>query len=316
MRADQQAGSGQEHRTVSRTIVINVAAELPKMVASAPNKAEIETKAASVVETILSGAHVERKDLGQGKQIRDFDVILPSGVCQHLEVTCATVESIERARAAHERHMPTAVVKAVPGLGYNWGLVASHRVRFGQTNRHTLAEPLRKVEEARLPRWFDTRHARALPDLADLGFLAAFRHAPCSPNMSEVVIGPPTDDSQWASSADDPGAHAIAAIENAAALPDNRAKLAGHDAERRHLFVWVADTHYLPWRDLFCGALPVRDPVLPEEINAVWIGADLPGATEVWTWTADDGWKAYLIGSAEIAQPDARDATGADSGTI
>jgi hypothetical protein len=128
------------------------------------------------------------------------------------------------------------------------------------------------------------------------GIHAAFRWGQRNQQaMGEVVIGPPNYAHQWVSSHDDPGANVLSEVEKAASQPDNRKKLRGHSATVRHIFVWVTDTNYLPWRDLSAGALPNRAPTLPQEITSVWVAAALPGGDTVWRWGADGGWTSRFI---------------------
>ena len=282
---------------MSRTIYIDVEAEGAKIGASAPKSADIEGRAAGLVARLTPGARTEPRDFGGGKQIRDFDVICGDGHPEPLEVTCATLDFMEQARAAHAKYLPQYVIRAVRGLGFEWSLIPSERVRFKMLTRDSIAPALRELEQADIRQWFKTRDARRFPLLAQMGFHAALRHSSVSSRgLSEIVVGAPTDASVWTSDSLDPGANVMAAIEAAAFQEDNRAKLRHAGLGDRHLFVWITDTNNLPWRNLYIDAIPLRPPALPEEVTIVWAASTMPaGRARVWRWRVDSQWTSVLV---------------------
>ena len=86
---------------MARTIVVNLAAEMPKSMAGVTRKADIERRAERLVLRLIDGSRCERRDNGKGEQIRDFDIVRRDGQKEPLEVTCATLPVYEQARAAH-----------------------------------------------------------------------------------------------------------------------------------------------------------------------------------------------------------------------
>jgi hypothetical protein len=107
-----------------------------------------------------------------------------------------------------------------------------------------------------------------------------------------VLVSAPDDDRMWSSDHSDPGRHVVAVIEEEVAKPDNRRKLIVSADTNSHLFIWVDEDNYLPWRDILDGHLPDRPPALPTEITTVWVATSVAGTVLYWFCRAGFGWRS------------------------
>ena len=81
-------------------------------------------------------------------------------------------------------------------------------------------------------------------------------------------------------------------VEAEARKDDNRRKLRRSGLDDRHLFVYVEQTHYLPWKALVSEQPPESAPALPDEITRVWAAtASYPGEFVVWSAERGQRWE-------------------------
>jgi hypothetical protein len=106
-------------------------------------KEDIEARAGAVAASILS-ARAERRDFGGGQQIRDFDLVLPDGKREPLEITRhidqPALETWERTRG----------INPAPSLSRYWTLDIPHKAvgASGIERPFDVREFLKEVEPA------------------------------------------------------------------------------------------------------------------------------------------------------------------------
>jgi hypothetical protein len=232
-------------------------------------------------------------DDGSKPGLRDFDLVFADGHAEPLEVTSATVPSLRAARAAYERYNP--MVLQVGGLTRAWHVFSTIATDFKRLDSRSLAPLLQAIEGAGLDRVhfpMDFHHAPTIhPLAAQLGVDAAFAMTGVA---GRVLVSGPDDDRVWSSDHNNPGRHVLAAIEENATKKDNRQKLSARVGVDSHLFIWIDEENYPPWRDLLDGSVPNRAPTLPSEITTVWVATRIAGSLVYWVYALSSGWRTGI----------------------
>ena len=85
------------------------------------------------------------------------------------------------------------------------------------------------------------------------------------------------------------------ALESAASQPDNVRKLSIGQARDRHMFVYIDEDNYLPWKDLEYGQLPRHAPHLGAPITSGWLATTYADRVLCWLYTSHEGWAPYMF---------------------
>lgn len=250
-----------------------------------------EDRAVAILKALRPRAQVVATDVGRGGH--DLEIRYGDGRCEAVEVTEATKRALRTAKAAHSKWLPEAAIPG-PQLTHDWHLYATERAIF-KTLDVEVPPLLQKVEQIGLLKFFyatDALHHSAVADLWTLGIDAGFRWNP-KPHP-RIVISPPGDRTIWKEPVGDPGRYLIERVELEAAKPDNSEKLRFSGCEKGHLFLWVDERLYTPWRDMAIGRIPERLPSLPEGIDLVWTATCTPGGhLRVWSVEPPHGWQSW-----------------------
>lgn len=249
-----------------------------------------ERAAAKLIRSNVGAVKAVLTDDGSTPGVHDFDLVFKDAHREPLEITSSVLPMLKSAQAAHEKYKKLIVT--VPGLAGAWHVFSSQSTQFKDLDAKALLPFLRGLESAGLTKIhypMDHHQAPALHIFArQLGIEAAFAMGGLA---GKVLVSMPEDHRVWSSDHSDPGRHVLADIEKIAALRDNRRKLSGFP--KSHLFVWIDENNYLPWRDIFSGEIPSRKPNLPPEISDVWVATRLPGSVSGWHFSQQDGWRAF-----------------------
>jgi hypothetical protein len=238
-------------------------------------KDEIEEIAAAVVVRETRADRFERRDFrGGGFQIRDFVVVHCDGRTEPMEVTSHVDEEWMGFWATVNKHP----WNDPEGLERCWIARLDQSVRL-KTSRDQIIAFLSVLESAgetvmngrHDPRFWNPRDSSP-PALAIRGLVSlGVEHA-------SSVVYPDDVPERFVTIASGEGGVVdpemlVGIAERCAALEDNRAKLRGFDdAEYRHLAVMVPASAFEGWRALQPDMdPPVAAPVLPDEINSVWL---------------------------------------------
>ncbi|HZP14949.1 MAG TPA: hypothetical protein VFA96_03930 [Nocardioides sp.] len=265
-----------------------------------------EADAAALLAAYLDGV-VHRRDPGGGAEQRhDFDLQLRDGRTIAIEVTRHTVAEYLRTLAAVD-----ARDWYFPSLSNNWVVDMSgpYNVR---ALHNQIAQPLTALEAAGFEQLLlrqalfdatladdelddDERSARA--KLAAAGAWGAAESLYNMGVRSVCRIGAADESGGLIIPSDAPRAGATGAsvvvdlVEYHAALADNAAKLArAAQADERHLFVWVESSQDQAVAAFGFPLLPERPPLLPDDIDAVWVVTAFDQA-HIWQYHRDDGWR-------------------------
>lgn len=259
----------------------------------------MEARAAAAAAYVLGG-HAIPRDIG-GARIRDFDLLLPGGAIEPLEITLAADEVTRRTWARIDQ-----LDRAARTLTRAWTLAVPTRVidaagsvsAFAARDFLASAEPLlHELEQAGITefdtaRWLSAAHP-AVASLVSLG---------CDLGMSgELALGEvgriylSSSSGGWVA----PDAVA-AAVEAEANKPDNIQKLqASADASRRHLFVVIDGSSSGAFPAASHGSLG-RTPVLPDPITTSWVGA----SENLHVTTPPGDWETHEIPEEVFADPE------------
>jgi hypothetical protein len=232
----------------------------------------LEALAAFVVTPIVGASKVEMRDVGQGVQIHDFDVVDGAGLTRPFEVTMATDRTqVESLAATAQRRT------ALSAMAGDWTLYVqlSPTARISEIAK-ALPALLGDLHSAGTHS-FNTESQDAASTalgqrFAALGMSSA--QGLYSPGAGGVLMGQPAV--HYA------GPDAVtAAAETAAHQPDNLAKLAA--AGGGELFVWIEATHpgHLAFWDP-SGSAGAPAPSLSAEVRGVWAG-------QLFSWTDGAG---------------------------
>lgn len=254
--------------------------------------------AEGIVGVVRPGSRLEQRDFNQGIQIRDYDLVDPSGNNEPFEVTRVLLPELEAAIGAHEKH--AGFSRQVSGLSRSWHLMSTHRADFRLWTDQVLAAFLADLEHNGVDKFFEHQLVRGTlinQTAAQLGIAAAFG---AQGTAGHLLLSPPGDYRGWTSNHADPGAHAVAALEAASARPDNIRKLSVGSAPERHLFIYIFENDYLPWKDLDYGSLPIRAPQLTAPITTGWLVTTFAKSVLCWVFDPIGGWRSYLFDRAQV----------------
>jgi hypothetical protein len=253
-----------------------------------------EEVAALVIEACLPYTHARLHDLGCGGH--DFDLVrfgesIPYAA---LEVTTATAPTLRAAKAAHARHVSSRLSSNT--LTRTWLLYSSTSSKFGKWDHKRLRLLLAELERDGTERFAagmgspSTSSARILGD--EFGIIFAVAHATARP---KIIVSPPGDDSCWVSSDPTPGLYVVEAVNREAQKPDNVMKLERSGVNENHLFVWISEDNYLPWKDLDYGQFPAARLQLPNVISTAWAATEVAnGIVVAWQYGRKSGWRESL----------------------
>ncbi len=89
------------------------------------------------------------------------------------------------------------------------------------------------------------------------------------------------------------------------AIQNNIEKLRRAAVDERHLFVWVDSTDSICFAPLTFGTLPTTQPTMAEDLDKVWVAAELPGPTVptsvLWAVTASGPWASENIRYQDVS---------------
>jgi hypothetical protein len=249
-----------------------------------------EKSAAELVRASVGAVKAVLTDDGSTPGAHDFELIFKDTHREPLEITSSALPKLKAAQAAHEKYKKVVVM--VPGLAGAWHVFSSQSTQFKDLDATALFPFLHGLEAVHLTKIhypIDHHRAPALHILArQLGLEAAFA---MDGSAGKVLVSMPEDHRVWSSDNSDPGRHVLDEVQKIAELPDNRRKLSGF--LKSHLFIWIDEDNYLPWRDIFSGEIPTREPRLPVEITDVWVATRVPGAVSGWHYSRQVGWRAF-----------------------
>lgn len=232
----------------------------------------LEALAAFVAGAIVRASKVEMRDVGQGVQIHDLDVVDSTGLTRPFEVTMATDRTqVESLAATAQRR------DALSALAGDWTLYVqlSPTARISEIAKGlpTVLADLQSAGTTSFNTESQGAQSTALGQrFAALGITSA--QGIYSPGSGGVLMGQPAVHYT--------GPDAVtAAAETVAHEPDNLAKLAA--AGGGELFVWIDATHpgHLAFWDP-SGSASAPAPALPPEVQAAWAG-------QLFSWTDSAG---------------------------
>ncbi len=228
-----------------------------------------EAEAKVVLQRLLGGVVVDR-DVPGAQGVRDFDLVDAGGQVTHaIEVTSVQLGSARATRAALERLNTRDL-----GLTASWHLYVHEEA------------PIRPIER-NAPTHLNLLDANGLTDFSDLD-------PPGDPQLARAVNalaamhvprGFRLDETPFRLSAGGFGSGSLdpmnltRAVEASAAETDNRRKLAAApNGAERHLIVWLHDSNWYVSSLLRDPIAPPPRPLLPDEVDVVWIAVgDGPG---------------------------------------
>ena len=250
-----------------------------------------ESEAANLACRVRGALRADVVDDGSRPGLRDFDLVFGTTAPEPLEVTSATLPKLRAAQAAYDKYDP--LVMQIAGIREAWHVFSTQSTNFKSLTPMALLPLLVAAEATGLRQiHFPTDVHQApfvYPIAKPLGIDALFV---IGGRPGHVLVSGPNDDRMWTSDSVNPGRHVLDVIEELAAKADNRAKLGLGPAAgvESHLFVWIDEDNYLPWKDLVDGLMPVRPPSLPAEIITVWVATNVAGATVYWLYSSRTGW--------------------------
>lgn len=261
----------------------------------------LEERAAAAVAFVL-GARAVRRDVG-GQQMRDFDLVLPDGSVEPLEITQASNDVTRRTWARIE-----GLDTAAPTLTRRWVLSVLDQIPGGSSG--PVPFPARDLLAA-APRFLAELEKAGILEFTASTWVTAGQAEPavvglvglgCEFGMSSEVEAGESGRIILESGAGgwlDPNLIAEA-VEREAAKPDNVAKLSEPpDARRRHLFVFLHPSTGAAWSVAANEDLG-RLPILPSPITTVWVAA-----TEgVHSTTPPEGWAHHGLPDDVYARPE------------
>lgn len=252
-----------------------------------------EKAAAKIAAGVLGGKWQARDVDGAPDRTHDFDVELADGHVVALEVTAATDEEVQKLRAA-------AFGRRYPGRGLadDWlifvgerpggeqvnigklmrGIVSALQVfeRYGLEYSDTRVSPRDRMPPPGTPQ----EVADEMMKQYELGAAMARRLGPRQ--SSEAELFPHT------------GHFINANLEKINELIETEAKansekLAGAEADERHLFIWLSPTHGDAVAEAFLRGPPERPPTLPDGVDVAWLAA--PAAQRFWRVRPPADWE-------------------------
>jgi hypothetical protein len=240
-----------------------------------------ENEAAWIISTVLSGLpyRLDYRSKGGKTMECDFEIYLPSGLRVALEITSSTVRN-----RAQQLKLIGGGAWDCPGIKRNWSVQldgagprkAGTRIDTFKSQAGSFFVTLEKEcpygAGDLLNADFSIELSRtAQMAIAGLNELGA-RHGSL---LEKPPYGFPRIYLGWTyeGASDDPSLNEV--VEKAAL--SNREKLEQQSDCERHLFVWIDQTDYRNWADLFTFQFTNDTPHLPESISQVWVGPWSPG---------------------------------------
>lgn len=253
---------------------------------------DLEEAARQLLERVLMGARVIRRDVNSGISMYDLDIVMPDESVEALEVTRFTDQRLRALGARLDSFAESFKTEAL-----------MHRWWVGLTEA---------ILDWRGPRELADELVLLLADLEASG-IHTFQCGPPTPNnmtvqtlcerlpvtngqvleknaQPKLMLGIPSLVTSF--SPDDINK----AIEHEARRTDNRAKLAASDAEVRHLFVWVEHQQLGAAAQLASGgAPPATPPDLPDEITVGWVALEDQGVDRVLRCSPPSPWEVIPL---------------------
>lgn len=235
-----------------------------------------ELNAAQIVCERTGGTTTRRDYPGAPPRTHDFDLLLPDGRIIALEVTSNTDPGYR------------SLFNAIKQQG-EWPAPALSCSVYLLIDRDTRIRALREQAEflLRSEPAMQTGAERFHPEEGNPLYTIGVRAVRKLPELlpRQIVCEPDDFDLR---TLDHQDGHALAADVEQLARQDAD-KLGKTIADERHLFVWIDFFQKDAVADLRSGGLPRIRPVLPPEIDVVWVAeAFCPG--RVLTYSCSDGW--------------------------
>ena len=250
-----------------------------------------ELVAKRVMERVVPGAAmVYRSDQSAGQH--DFDLELPDGTREPVEVTASVDERRERTVAAILNERKGGPFVPIKRCQYDWLVHALASANINRI-RAQVDDYLAEVEAAGITRFFSPTDADENPPVqriyADLG-VDAGGVAKWNP-PGRIAITTPGGGGVVGTQ------HLHTALETEAAKDDNRRKLRAASGSTRHLFVYIHPGNFLPWVALIDLEPPPTGPALPDEVDVIWAATETrsPTTYAVWRATRRAGWTYHGI---------------------
>jgi len=264
---------------------------------------EIERRAASLVVAELGALQWKSRDMRDGTQMRDFDVMFADGHAEPLEVTTSADPNVMNTMNRMEgKNRITANVRRswlVSAHTYTSRDSAGNKMAFDRRRAEELLVPLieqlerdghTEIDTTKLAYAFGHPYQPVARELfEDLRIFACRSYAPSDPENEPAI---------WlhVGGGGSYGADSVtAALEKVAADEGNQTKLAAcPEAPRRHLFVVLTtaseELEYVALLGVLDRSLDMPPiPTLPASITTVWAGTLERGIYV----TPPDDWRVF-----------------------
>jgi hypothetical protein len=219
-----------------------------------------EAEAKRVLQRLVGGELVDR-DVDGAQNTRDFDLVADDGAVHAVEVTSVQLPTARATRSGIER-----LRKKDLGLTATWGISVYEEAPTQPIAKN--APRLLNLLYARGVTEFDDLNPPTDPDLAAAVHELASLHIPTGRASAAAPFR--IHAAGFGSGSVDP-ANLTRAVETEAAKEDNRRKLArAPTGARRHLFVWLHDSHWYVASLLRSPISTPPAPLLPPEVDVVW----------------------------------------------
>jgi hypothetical protein len=263
----------------------------------------VENAAGAAVAFVLGGRAVPRDPGGGYRSTRDFDIILPDGRREPLEVTTFADEAVLTTWNREGRSE-----RAVASLRRHWSIDAPSIDRDGSKGAHPVdVRRIRRVAESALVvleaagyesfsfglMLHDGSVSDAVQSLAGVGSQFGVSHD-AGAGLGSLRLVIPVGGAVS-------GDLVAYAVESEANKEDNRAKLRGHPGSScRHIFVSIDPSSGAAWSAIKYAS-ESRLPNLPDPITTAWVGGFGP---HLLVTTPPETWQEHAIPHEVFEHPE------------
>lgn len=256
-----------------------------------------ESVAKHLVEKLIPGSKMHFQ-ADQSHSVPDFDLHLPDGSVEALEVTASVDCEAEETNAAIVDPkkggfwIPTKLCKS------DWHIHPARNARIGRIRKEA-DECLAQLEANGFDSFFGpgdwSKHEAVQRAYGDLRIFSG--NVISGRTLGRISMAPPG------------GGGAVGALlaheaaQDEAIKDDNRKKLAASGSSRRHLAVYVHARNYLPWVGLIDFEPPSLIVDLPVEITDLWVFSENRGPSGFSVWRARAGHEWQNVGPLTLETP-------------
>lgn len=254
-----------------------------------------ERLAQALIEKIIHGSSmIFKEDQHSGEY--DFDLLFKDDSVGVVEVTEATNEDMKETHASILNKKKGGSRVSVVSCQNSWVVIPLPEANINKI-RNEVDEYLSAIESEGFSKFFpnDIMSSKAVCHIVhDLKIEMGMVMVRKLKTKNCIFISLPVNGGVVTNE------HIQEAVKAEINKKDNLQKLNKSKAQERHLFIYISEQNYLPWKELVDMTDPPKSPTIPKEITTIWVvtNARTLNKFTVWKINRINGWEN--IGILEI----------------